>query len=260
MHTTNSSSLFVVFCAVLAAACGGGLSTDEAEGVSSGSDTTLAQQHALSLSDELFAFDPTLDPTRTVPENVAAITQRAQSTLSPCATVTFTATSVTVTAPSSGCTAGGVTWSGTLTATVTKSGNTLTVSLSWSNVVLNGSTFTGMMSFATSNGSTFSVTFAVTRDGKSVTGTLTVTGAPGQITSSGTLTNGATSAVFSNVVWKKGECYPDAGTLAVTVGRITTTYTFTSSTPTTGTVTTARGQTAQLPAYGSCPPSSDAGK
>jgi hypothetical protein len=88
-----------------------------------------------------------------------------------------------------------------------------------------------------------------------------VTGTTSKITTSGTLTSGAKSVTFTNIVWVKGDCYPSAGTLSVTQNRVTTTYTFTSSTPTTGTVTTGRGKSAQLPVYGSCPAgAADAGK
>ena len=258
MNLTRSR-LFLCLCSILAAC--GGTSSDDIEGVSSGHDATLAQQDPLAFADELFAFDPTLDPTRTVPENVAAIVSRAQSTLGSCVTITATTDTVNISTPTGGCTtASGLSFTGSFSLAVSKSGSALTVALSWLNVELQGTSYSGTTTFVTSTGSTFSVTFALTRGGKSVSGTLTVTGSPGQITSSGSLVNGATTAVFTNVIWQQGECYPDSGTLAITVGRVTTTYSFTASTPTTGTVTSARGGTLQLPAYGSCPPSTDGGK
>jgi hypothetical protein len=220
----------------------------------------LTQQQTLAVADELFDFDPTLDPTLTPAANAQAIATRATTRL-PCASVSISGSTVTVTAPSTGCTTqSGVTFSGTVTAAVSKTGASLTVSLTFTNFVLGGTSVAGTLTLVTSDGSTFSVTYALTRNGKAVSGLLTAVGSPGQISTSGTIDNGSTTAVLTNVVWKKGDCYPSSGSIAVTVGKLTTTYTFTSSTPSTGTVTTGRGKPAQLPAYGSCPPGADAGK
>ncbi|MDX2011568.1 MAG: hypothetical protein SFW67_15315 [Myxococcaceae bacterium] len=244
---------------VLVVACGSPPAAEETDGLRRGQDATLTQQQTLAAADAMFDFDPTLDPTKTAQQNAAAIAARTMSSL-PCAMVSASGTTVTVVA--SNCSGeNGVTLSGTITASVVKTDSpaTLTVTLTFTNVVLNGSAVSGTMSMTTSNGTTFQVTYDLTRANETVTGMLTAVGAPGQITTSGTIVNGGTSALLTSVVWKKGDCYPSNGTLAVTVGRVTTTYTFSSSTPSTGVVTTARGAKLQLPAYGSCP-SQDGGR
>jgi hypothetical protein len=239
--------------------CGasGGATSDELAALTGGHDATLAQQQSLAVADQLFNFDPTLDPTQSASANAAAIQTRAMTTM-PCATVSLSGTTVTVTAAAPGCTGtNGVTFSGTIAATVTSASGTLTVTLVLTNVVFDGNATSGTITFVTTNGTTFQVTFATTRNSKTVSGTLTAVGATGQITTSGNVVNGSTSAVLTNVLWKKGDCYPSSGTIAVTVGKLTTTYAFSASTPSTGTVTTARGASMQLPTYGSCPSGAD---
>lgn len=255
----NKVPLLVLVCAIVG--CGGSdVTPDELAGLSGGHEATLTQQHTLAMADELFDFDPTLDPTKTADQNALAISTRATSRM-PCATVTLTGTTVTVTAPSTGCTVGnGVAFSGTVAATVTKTGSSLTIKLEFTNFVLSGNAVSGTITLVTSDGTTFQVTYALTRSTKSVSGTLTAVGAPGQITTSGTIDNGSVTATLTNVLWKKGDCYPSSGSLSVAQGRVTTTYTFTSTTPMTGTVSTGKNRTAQLPAYGACPPGADAGK
>lgn len=239
-------------------ACGGMEDTEEASALRGGHDANQAQQQSLALADELFDFDPTLDPTKTAQQNADAVYTRATTQL-PCAMVMQSGTTLTVTASTPCTSPNGVTFSGSFTAAIVKSGNELTVTLSWSNVVIGDTTLNGTTTLVTSNGSTFQVTYALMKNGASVSGTITAVGAPGQITVDGTLANGTTNATMTGVLWKKGDCYPSAGSITVTQGRVTTTYTFSSATASTGTVSTGRGRTAQLPAYGSCPKGADAG-
>jgi hypothetical protein len=244
---------------VLVWSCGGmDPSGDEGAALRGGHDANQAQQQTLALADELFDFDPTLDPTKTAQQNADAMYARATVQL-PCAMVMLSSSTLTVTAATPCTTPNGVTFSGSFTAAVAKSGGTLTITLTYSNVVVGETTLNGTATLTTTNGSTFQVTYALTKNGTQVSGTLTAAGAPGQITVDGMLTSGSTSATLTGVLWKKGDCYPSAGSIAVTQGRLTTTYTFTASTPSTGTVTLARGRTAQLPAYGSCPKKTDGG-
>lgn len=243
---------------LLIGACGGAedMTADEATALGQGHEATATQQDTLAVADELFDFDPTIDPTKSAAENAQAIAARAMARI-PCATVALDRTTLTLSAPSSGCTvANGVTLAGQLTATVSKGGSTITVILQFTEFVLNGKTTSGTMTLVTTDGSTFQVDYRLTRNGTSVSGTLNVVGAPGQLTAAGTLSYGSTTAVLTGIVWKRGDCYPSAGTVAVTVGRATTTYTFTATTPTTGEVSMGRGRTAELPSYGTCPPTS----
>jgi len=232
--------------------------TEEASALRGGHDANQAQQQTLALADELFDFDPTLDPTKTAQQNADAVFARATTQL-PCAMVMLSGTTLTVSASTPCATPNGVSFSGSLTAAITKTGSQLTVTMTWSNVVVGDTTINGTTTLVTSNGSTFQVTYALMKNGTAVSGMVTAVGAPGQITVDGTLVSGSTSAAMTAVRWKKGDCYPSSGSIAVTQGRLTTTYTFTSTTPSTGLVSTGRGRTAQLPAYGSCPKATDAG-
>jgi hypothetical protein len=244
--------------AVLLISCGPSDDPEETSALRSGNDANQTQQQTLALADELFDFDPTLDPTRTALENAEAVSTRARAQL-PCAMVSLSGTTLTVNAATACTTPNGVTFSGSFTAAISKTGSSLTVTLTFTSVVIGSTTVDGTTTLVTSNGSTFQVTYALTKAGTAVSGTLTAVGAPGQITVDGTLVSGSNTVTMTGVLWKKGACYPSAGSISVTQGRVVTTYTFSSSTPSTGTVTTGRGRTAQLPAYGSCPKGSDAG-
>jgi hypothetical protein len=254
MHSLNLKSLLCV--ALWALACGGAGSDDDAlesAGLKGGHDTTLTSQQTLGLADQLFDFDPTLDVSKSAELNAQAIRTRAQTTMA-CATVMLSGTTVTVSAPPPGCTgANGVAFSGTVSVAVTRATSSLTLGLTFTSVVLGSAQVSGTMTMVTSNNTTFQVTYALTDSGKSVSGNVTATGAPGQLTITGTLNSEPTAVTFTSVVWKKGDCYPSAGTASVSQGRVTTAYTFSSSTPATGLVTTGRGRSVALPAYGSCP-------
>jgi hypothetical protein len=235
----------------------GGTSLTPAE--SDSLDATVSHQQSLAISDELFNYDPTLNPAVSAEANAQAIASRAMTTM-PCASVTLSGATVTVTAPSTGCSvADGVTFSGTVTATVSESGSDLTVVLTFTDFVLSGNAVSGTLTFVTMDGFTLQITCALVRNGKPLSGTLTAVGAPGQITTSGALTHGAATVTLTAVVWQKGQCYPGAGTISLQEGKVTTVYTFDSATATTGVLTDERGKTVQLPAYGSCPGSPDAG-
>src|SRR5262249_37457375 len=136
-----------------------------------------------------------------------------------------------------------------------------TLTLTFSSFSVDNRTFTGTASFATTNGSTFTVTLDLTASAKAIKGTLTVTGSPGSFTIDGplTVTEGGTSSTvtFKGVVYQPGQCYPNAGTATIAKGSLPqTTITFSATTATTGTVQVTTGKvtaSSQLPKYGSCP-------
>ncbi|MCG3173985.1 MAG: hypothetical protein GMKNLPBB_02202 [Myxococcota bacterium] len=232
-----------------------------------GADILSSIMATMAVADSFFAFDPTLDTSKTAEENAAAIQQTITVESKSCAKVSLNGTSVTADF-GSGCTlANGMQVAGAATASVGKEGSTITVKLILNGFHVNGKSATGTLVFTTTNGSDFTVQADMTFSGDKVSGTLTIKGANGSFTANGSLS--ATQAgvpltiAINNVVWSKGKCYPEAGSVSVTSGRVTITYTFSAQTADTGVVTVTQGRstnTDTLPAYGSCPVSSaDAG-
>ncbi len=264
-------------CAVVLAAvfsCGGGSeeqpTPDERTAADRGAQSSNLNQGLLTLSDSFFDFDPTLDTAKTAAENAQAIAARTSLSFGGCGTVTPSGTSVTVSMPPPGCTtSGGLNAQGTVALAVTKSTGTpatLTVALTLTSVVVNGVSYGGTASFATTNGSTFTVTADLTSGDAVYAMNLTVTGAPGSMTIAGSMSQGqgatGSSYTFTNVLYKKADCYPSGGSLAVKKGLVTTTITFTAATANTGQVTVTSGRKSwpsTLPAYGSCPKGADGG-
>lgn len=256
-------------------ACGGAgtedqPTADERATADRGGSSSNLNQHVLGLSDGFFDFDPTLDTAKTAAENAQAIASRTSLSFGGCGTVTPTGTSVTVSMPPPGCTtANGLKAQGTVTLAVTKSTTTpaaLTVALTLTAVVVNGVSYGGTASFVTTNGSTFTVTADLTSGDVVYAMNLTVTGAPGSMTIAGTMSQGTGAAqssyTFTNVLYKKADCYPSGGSLAVKKGLVTTTITFSAATANTGQVTVSSGRKtwpSTLPAYGSCPKGADGG-
>lgn len=246
---------------------GDGFSLEERDLSERGGHSSNATQQLAKLADGMFDFDPTIDPAKTAAENASAIQANTTINLNGCGSATLNGTTVTLSAPAPGCTLkNGVNVQGTVSLSVTKSGSTTTVTLTLTSVVVNGVSVSGTASFATSNGTTFTVTGDVTSGSTTYTMNLTVAGSTGSTTINGTSTaksgDSTNSMTFTNVVWKVGECYPSSGSLKVTKALVTSTITFDSSTPTTGKVSVTSGrktQTMQLPAYGNCPPGADGG-
>jgi hypothetical protein len=246
------------------------LTLDERDVYDRGGDSVPSVQQLAQIADSLFNFDPTLDPGKTATENANAIGQEARTNLgTTCGTVTVTGTSVTVDygAPPGCVLKNGITASGSVTAAVTAASPTLTVALTFSALVVNGQSLAGSASFATSNGSSFTVNATLTSGSTTFKVTnLSVTGtAGGTITIDGSASSGAgdgaNQMTFAQVTWKLGDCYPNGGTLTIKRGLITALVTFSATTPTTGLVTVKVGKkttTQALPTYGICTPK-DAG-
>ena len=250
----------------------GGLTTDEGVTFSSGGDSLAADQETVTLADSLFDFDPTIDPSATPNANAASIGANAQTNLgSSCGDVSISGASVTVNfGAAPGCTlADGAQISGMVSLGVTQSGTTTTIALTLASVVVNGEALSGQASFATTNGSTFTVTSTVTSGTKDTTAHLTVVGGASSFTISGTsdvTEGGSTFAVtFDDVMHVKGECYATSGSMTVVEGPTSEVITFGPSTPVTGVVSVQIGKrstSSTLPAYGNCPSdaASDAGR
>jgi hypothetical protein len=238
------------------------LSSEQSAVFSTGSASLATNQQLAELADDLFDFDPTIDPKNTPNQNANAIGKNAQSNLGKCGKVTVSGAGVTVDfgAPP-GCTlTNGDSVSGSVTVALTHSGGTTTLDLTLTDVVFDSVPLSGTASFATTTGSSFTVKTSLTSSESSDSADLTVTGASGSFSISGTATvtmaSSTTAITFNGVTVAKGECYATAGTMGVDGGGFDETITFDSSTPETGKVSLAIGKlttTYTLPAYGSCP-------
>jgi hypothetical protein len=240
---------------------GNDLDTEERDAFDRGGDAQLASQAALQISDEMFNFDPTLDVSKSTMENAMAI--RAKAAALGCGTASLDAAVVLVdfgAAP--GCTLmNGTRISGIASFGVSGGNGTLTVTVAFYDLLVDGVDLTGSAEFTTTTGNTFTVTFNLMSKGAKVMGTIMVAGAPGSMTLSGTMTQqkgtgAATSITFTSVLWKKGDCYPRSGSVAISRGRVSQTATFSATTPSTGKVEVtvgAKTTTVTLPAYGTCP-------
>jgi len=269
-------TIIVVILSGVALACGsksgapsgtdGGdaaLSSADSAAFTTASDALAANEQVAKLADDLFDFDPTIDPKNSPSQNANAIGSNARSNLGmSCGKVSVAGAGVTVAfgAPP-GCTlANGDTVSGSVTVALSRAGSTTSVGLTLTDVVYDGVSLSGTASFATTNGSTFTVKSSLTSSTGSESSDLTVTGGTGSfsITGTATVTMGSTSSAltFSGVTVTKGQCYATAGSLAIEQGGADETLTFDSGTPETGKVSVQVGKlttTATLPAYGSCP-------
>ena len=244
------------------------LTSDEKDASDRGSASVVAFQQLSVIADELFAFDPTIDPGLTDIQNAQAIQARISASLGPmdggigCGTATRSSATVTVGfAPPPGCIlASGVKVSGTVAAAVTKSGTTMTILLTFTSLAVNGQELAGTASFVTSSGSAFTVNANLMSGSTTFSATgLTITGGSTSITINGSASTtqaGATTTLsFGAVTWQKGQCYPSSGTLKIQKGLVTETVTFLSTTPTTGQATMMVGPkkvTVKLPAYDTC--------
>ena len=271
-------SLIALVVATLVSGCGGrgtpepdagsdALSGEERSVADRGGESSNASQQLTVLANSLFDFDPTIDAARTAAENAAALETNVRTNLGSadggvgCGTVSLSGTTVTVAfGPPPGCTLrNGEKISGTVAVGVTKTGSTITLSLTMTQIVANGVPLSGMATFSTTNGSTFTINGSVTSGATTWTFTnLTATGATGTTTINGTVAitgDSNTSMTYANLTWRLGDCYPNGGSVTSKKGLITTVITFDTNTPATGLVTVTVGRKSSrvpLPVYGSC--------
>jgi hypothetical protein len=241
--------------------CGGDgeLSTDERGDVAVHGAGQIAVQQALLAVDQTMEIDPTLDVTKTAAENAQAILARAQAG-GACVTASVAGATVTVDF-GTGCDVRGTALAGSMSLTVTKTGGTLTVIVNFTSLVVDGADLAGSVSLMTAGNGSYQVTFDLTSGDASGSGTLTVDGAPTTLTMSGALSASqggqSISASLASVVYVLGDCYPSAGTVTLSGGRLAGTITFLATTPQDGRVQVSTRRlttTAALPAYGPCPP------
>lgn len=225
-----------------------------------GSSGSVEVLHALAVSDAMFAFDPTLDPSMSAEANAMAVRDHVTTTLDGCASAEVAGSAVTVTFASGCVLRTGLTASGSVTVALTRTDASLTAAVTFDALVVGDGALDGSAVFVTSNGSTFAVDATLTSGSGMLDADLTVVGMAMamEVDGTATITREGTSTMlsFSNVVWRLGDCYPSAGTMTVGTGRVSQTVTFTAATPATGTVTVMQGRAsreATLPTYGTCP-------
>ena len=268
---------FLIALSILALSCGdktgepmgatdggdGGLSSDETAAFEASGGALAVNLEVTTLANGLFSFDPTIDPKRTPSQNASAIGGTARSSFGkPCAKISLSGADVTVSfgAPP-GCTlANGDIVSGTVEVALSHAGGTTTATLTLTQVVYDGVPLAGTASFATSDGSTFTVKTSLESSGKSDSADLMLKGSSGSFSLSGTasITQGSTTTALTltDVIVTEGECYATAGSIGVMMGSASETLTFDATTPQTGKVAVQVGKvmtTLTLPTYGSCP-------
>jgi hypothetical protein len=250
------------------------LTRDERDLSDRGGDSSNATQQLTVLADSLFDFDPTIDAAKSAAENAAALESNVRSNLGGvdggvpadggslgCGSVSLSGTTVTVNfGPPPGCTLrNGAKISGSVSVSVAKTANTISLTLSLTQVISNGVALSGTAAFNTSNGSTFTVDANVTSGATAyVLTNLSVTGGTGTTTINGSVAitgDSTTTMTFANLTWRRGDCYPNGGTVTSKKGLTTTVITFDANTPTTGLVKVTVGRktsTVPLPVYGQC--------
>jgi hypothetical protein len=265
----STARAFCCLCvSILLAGCaapadtGAVLSDDETSTAEAGGGGVAVNQETTTLADSLFNFDPTIDPAATPEANAASIARNTEINAQGCGSISVSDATVSVdfgAAP--GCVlASGAQIAGVISVGVSKSGNTTTIALGLTNVVVNGQGVSGTASFATTTGSTFTVSSSLVSNGKTVTSSVTVTGGANSFALSGTskvVEGGTTTTLtFNNLTHVKGECYASSGSVTIAKGGTTETMTFTAPIPQTGQVSVQVGRrttTTTLPPYGDCP-------
>lgn len=191
------------------------LSADEQATFGTSTGSLSSHQETATLADSLFDFDPAATPDA----NAAAVAKNTTTNLAGCGQVQVNGASLTVDfgAPP-GCTlAGGAVVSGKVAVAVSKAGATTSLALTLTSVVVNGKTVAGQTTFATSNGSTFTVTSTLMGATKRESANLVVAGGASSFTLNGTSNvtdSGVPSMVtFKDVMHVKGQCYASSGSV-----------------------------------------------
>jgi hypothetical protein len=207
-----------------------------------------------------------IDPTQTPETIAAALYQRVLSETNSCAMATRNGAALDVDL-GAGCTLAStnVIYGGTLHTEVSKSGSTVLVSSTLSLTVDGGQPLTGLFSFQTSDGNTFTFGADLMLGGIEVTapdlrGSSSDFGA--QLDATGTLV-GATGSYMltaTGVHQRFTGCYPDDGQVEITAAPLDEFWSFASDTPQDGkasvglSTTDNAPKTIVLPARPACPP------
>ncbi len=238
----------------------GGLSLDEQDATNRAGRGSNTIQSLADITDSVFNFDPTLDPTKDAAQNATAVQGQAMVALNGCGSATLSGTTVTVDF-GMGCTLkNGTVASGSISVGVTQSGTMISLAVTMTMLKVNGQSLDGTLTMNTSNATSFTTIGSVTTSDGTFNANLTLSGTATSIGISGTLEESSGTVksgyTFTFVVWNRADCYPNSGAVKIQRGAVMSTITFDAMTATTGKVTVATGRVTvpgQLPAYGSCP-------
>lgn len=261
-HRHISGSIVLFSCAALVTACrqdgtGGTLDTDA---YAHTSNVVVTTEAALEVSDDVLGFDPVLDRMQTADQNAMAVAMHATDALVGCGTVSRTGTAITIEFGTTPCTTpSGHVVTGTMSLAVGVMAGEATATFTFTSFTVDGSSLSGTLGFATRlTGLTVDV--ALTSGTSSIAGSATIGATTGAFSLSADLTatrSGTTTSIsIRGLVWTRGDCYPSAGTVTATTGRLVQSITFSAATAMSGTVSVTEGPfttTQTLPAYGDCP-------
>jgi hypothetical protein len=187
----------------------------------------------IELADSLFNFDPDISVTATDVQNAAAIAARITANLAACGTVSTSGAVVTVNfgAPPGCKLISKLLVSGTVTATVSHTASAVTVVIVLTNVTVNSRALVGPLTFTTTNGSNFVFTKTT---GGTAANLMVSPPSVGSFLANGLIAIPANPVDLTSVVWKLGDCYPNAGAIAFKHAGVSATLTFSPATVTTG--------------------------
>ena len=224
------------------------------------SSTIVTTEAALQVSDDILGFDPVLDRLHTADQNAMAVEMHARDSLVGCGTVSRSGTTITIDFGATPCaTPSGHLVTGSIELTIAARTAEAAATLTFTSVTIDGTALSGTLGFTTTvTGLTVDV--ALTGGTSSIAGSATIGATAGAFALDANLTSmrsGATTMItVSGLVWARGDCYPSAGTVSATTGRLVQSITFSSTTAMSGVVTVTEGRLTSsetLPAYGDCP-------
>lgn len=228
-----------------------------------GASEVSASQAVTQLADSLFQFGGTIDAAAQAEVNVQNVRRDVALQQNGCGSVSVTGAVVTASfGPPPGCTLrNGVTVSGSAAVGVSKSGTTTSLVVTFTDVVSNGKALSGELTFATTNGGTFTMRGNLASGAVQANYNLMLTSIAGSATLNGSMasTKGeqVATVMFGELTWNSGDCYPRGGQVTFKQGvLVNMTATFTANTAQTGVVSVRSGRKEYpmtLPAYGKCP-------
>ncbi len=235
---------------------------EEREGIAHATASLTALGQGLALGDSLFHFDAAIDASKTSEQIAASLHGIAEVSVAGCATTSVIGSALSIDFPAAGCALKtGLRVSGSTVLEVAKAGPVIDMTTGFTKLVADGKELNGVVWYCTPAGTNFTVPANLVLDDSKDTITATVAGAKGSFTIQGhttSLRDAATSTYeYDHVVWRTGDCYPNAGSLTLHTPSVGLTLTFFAATATSGRVAVSQGAflyETTLPAYGTCAP------
>jgi len=267
----RSALVMRVWMSVIALGALGGCDAGDApaaapdlEAAREGAEALVDVGLATALAASYFDFGVTFDLALTAEQLASAAGATVERNLAGCGRVTVTGQEVWVDfGRSPGCAlATRVEVTGSVRAQVSKlccfqGAGFVMVSLPLDGVTVDGRALAGTYTIRTPD----PVRIAVASAGTGMEGIVDVVGSAETLALSGRFTTArtapATMLELRGLVWRRGDCYPGTGTIALERGASTQTLALTEATVTTGIAMLTVGDATSdiaLPAYGACPP------